>query len=424
MLTYEGFEKELKEALARLYDPEYLPPTTLYLAVGCPVQEGRAAVRSTVLRAIESLKPPADTPHSAQIRLIYDLLYKRFALKLTQEETAYQLHVSRRTVNRLQQSALETLTNLLWERSQLTAPSAPGLTQPMSSSPAQASNWNAQLERELASLTAKTPHVRADVGEVVHDVLGIVHALTPKLTAEVKVMSMQPNLVVTVHPVLLHQILLSVLVHLMRATTADAIALYARLEDGNAKLTLTGRVAAADFSVEALTQDVPSAKELTIETLLEGDRVFIWLTAPSVGKVTVLAVDDNEDMARFYQDCTIGTRYHIVPVTGGNHLFDAIKTHAPNVIVLDIMLPDIDGWRLLMRLHEDPATRDIPVIVCTVIREEALALALGAAGYLAKPVRPTLFIQALDQACHLVATVDSPPLTNNAAVASAKVPLP
>jgi CheY-like chemotaxis protein len=74
-----------------------------------------------------------------------------------------------------------------------------------------------------------------------------------------------------------------------------------------------------------------------------------------------------------------------------------IEAIPPDVIVLDVMLPDVDGWNLLLDLHEHPATRSIPVIVCSVVREENLAMSLGAALYLSKPVSPRQFIRALDQ---------------------------
>lgn len=424
MNTYQIFEQALKEALASLYDPHYLPSAALCQMLGVPVQEGRVAVRSIILQGIERLKPPADTPQGAHSRLLYDLLYKRFTLKLTQEESAYQLHISRRTVNRLQQSAVDSLTSLLWQRSQDAGENVPALTPLARSAPVQDLDWNSQLQRELASLAAKAPHASAAVGEVIEHVLGIVKALTPRLAAEVKVIAVQPNLIVTVHPVLLHQVLLSTLVHFALYTVGREIALYARLEDGNVKISLTGSVAAANFNLEELTKDLPISKDITLTTRCEGEHVFIWITAPALGKLTVLAVDDNEDMVRFYQDCAIGTRYQIVHLAQGGNLFDAISKNKPDVIVLDIMLPDIDGWRLLMRLHEEPATRTLPVIVCTVIREAALAQALGAAGYLAKPVRPAQFIQALDQVCALVPATASTTPANNATVAAATDPLP
>ena len=74
-----------------------------------------------------------------------------------------------------------------------------------------------------------------------------------------------------------------------------------------------------------------------------------------------------------------------------------ITQQPPDLIVLDVMLPDTDGWKLLIQLHEDPITRSIPVIICTVIREEELAYSLGAAHFLAKPVEPRQLVEALDQ---------------------------
>jgi len=134
-----------------------------------------------------------------------------------------------------------------------------------------------------------------------------------------------------------------------------------------------------------------------VEAHVDGDRAFLWVGLPSVGKITVLVVDDNPDMARFYRRSAEKTSYHIVHTAGGQNLFETIAATAPAVIVLDVMLPDIDGWELLTRLHQDPATRPIPVIVCSVVREEELALSLGAAHYLPKPVRSREFIQALDR---------------------------
>ncbi len=422
MITYEAFEKDFKEALSRFHDLEYRPPEALCQVLGCLPQEGKAAVRGAILHGIESLKPPVATPKSAYASLIYDLLWSRFQLRLTQEETAYQLNVSRRTVNRLQHSAADALTAVIWERSQPARDRAADVTLPADptslQTSGQAPDWNAQLQRELNSLEAKAPSATADVSEVIDNVLEIAGPMLRKQGVAVKVMSIQPNLIVTVHPVLLHQILLSALLHLSLYVVEGEIALYARLEDGNAKIALTGDVAKDGLSQASLAEDLPTSHKINVETVLEGARAFVWIAAPAVGKVTVLVVDDNEDMARFYRDCTIGTRYRIAHIAQGEHLPAAMDSLLPDVIVLDIMLPDIDGWRLLMRLHENPATRHIPVIICTVIREEELARSLGAASYLAKPVRPAQFIQALDQTCPPAAEESSQPPANSAGVGS------
>ena len=66
--------------------------------------------------------------------------------------------------------------------------------------------------------------------------------------------------------------------------------------------------------------------------------------------------------------------------------------------MLDILLPDVDGWELLSQLHSSPSTRPIPVIICSIVRENELASCLGAVQYLPKPVHRQDFIRALDRA--------------------------
>jgi CheY-like chemotaxis protein len=208
----------------------------------------------------------------------------------------------------------------------------------------------------------------------------------------------QAGLVAAVHPVVLQQVLITLTERLARRITGGEVAIYARLEDGNARITLTGEVSpGAELNDADLVDGIPAASDVSVEVCVDDAHAFVWVETPSVGKITVLVVDDNEDMARFYRGSAVGTRYHIVHTAQGLDLFDIVETVAPDVIVLDVMLPDIDGWRLLMRLREDPATCSVPVIVCSVVREDALALSLGAARFLSKPVRPREFIEALDQ---------------------------
>jgi CheY-like chemotaxis protein/predicted DNA-binding protein (UPF0251 family) len=406
MVSYKEFEKEFQEALCHLYDPDYQPREALCAATGCDLGDGMPAVRTAILRAIESLEPPSDTPPTALTRQVYGLLHNRFVLRLTQEETAYRLNVSRRTVNRLQHKAAHALAEALWRHSQTLGQVARGLPQrddglPTEETPADTpiSDWRSQMQRELDSLEAKAPSAPCDVGEAISSVLGFIDPLAPKLGIRVEVKSVQPGLVAAIHPVLLHQVLISALKRFGPCVSDGQVAVYARLEDGNVKITLTGATAVRNgLNERTFTSGIPISKDISIETCVDGTQAFVWINVPSMGKVTVLVVDDNEDMARFYRDCTIGTRYHIIHVAQGGALFQTIETTIPDIVVLDVMLPDIDGWRLLMRLHEDPATRSIPVIICSVVQEEDLALSLGAARYLPKPVRPREFIQALDQA--------------------------
>ena len=114
-------------------------------------------------------------------------------------------------------------------------------------------------------------------------------------------------------------------------------------------------------------------------------------------KDLICIVDDEKRIIDFVRIYLEKEGFTVSSFTDGLEALEGIRASGPELVVLDVMLPDIDGWRLLMRLHEDPAARSIPVIICSVVQEEDLALSLGAARYLPKPVRPREFIQALDQ---------------------------
>jgi CheY-like chemotaxis protein len=128
-----------------------------------------------------------------------------------------------------------------------------------------------------------------------------------------------------------------------------------------------------------------------------GDSARIELHFPTSEKYVVLVVDDNLDLVHFYKRFVEGTEYEIVHVSQGSEVWQAAATRSPDMIVLDVMLPDMNGWHLLREMQKSPVTQQIPVIVCSVINQEELAKTLGATAYLAKPVHRQQFLQALDR---------------------------
>jgi len=71
---------------------------------------------------------------------------------------------------------------------------------------------------------------------------------------------------------------------------------------------------------------------------------------------------------------------------------------------VDVMMPGVDGWELLGRLRQHPLTGHIPIVVCTVLTQEELALSLGASDFLPKPVARQAFLEALDRQLLTAAT--------------------
>lgn len=408
MPNTEGLDDYLLEALGHLYDPDYTPPELMYELTGYASAVGATPVQTAVIQALEALQPQPHVPSDAHLRRVYEILHNRFVLKLTQERTAELMGISVRHLNRVQREAVHTLAQRMWEERQArrsgAKPAEEGAAPTLGvedapSTDFQASDWQTQTQRELASLYEQAPDAISDVSETIHGVIELQHTLPAAQSTTIKLGYMQPGLTAAVHPSVLRQMLITVLGRLNRFQPASSITIFTGLEEGNVRITITATFTAESVPVpDALVRDTLAPSSVSVEANVEAQHVFFTIRIPSAqDKITVLVVDDNEDMVHFYRRVVVGTRYHVIPLDDVRALMPTVDDIKPDIIVLDVMLPNVDGWQLLMQLHEDPTTRHIPVIICTVVREEALALSLGAARHLAKPVRPREFIQALDQ---------------------------
>jgi len=91
------------------------------------------------------------------------------------------------------------------------------------------------------------------------------------------------------------------------------------------------------------------------------------------------------------------TRYHVITLNDPEQAVKLAESSHPKAIVLDVMMPHVDGWELFQRLRQNPSTARIPIIVCTILAQKELALLLGANGFLRKPVSRQTFLSTLDQ---------------------------
>jgi adenylate cyclase len=109
--------------------------------------------------------------------------------------------------------------------------------------------------------------------------------------------------------------------------------------------------------------------------------------APAVdGRATVLVVDDDPTMIGLLGKMLEKEGYRVISATNGVEALSLARQHRPQAITLDVLMPQMDGWRALKELKADAALRDIPVIMVTVLNERGMAIPLGAADFLTKPV--------------------------------------
>ena len=118
---------------------------------------------------------------------------------------------------------------------------------------------------------------------------------------------------------------------------------------------------------------------------------------PAIEQLAVLCIDDNADTLQLYKRYLAGGRYLFAGLRDPQEALAVAGSLAPRIIVLDVMLPGVDGWELLGRLRAHPRTRDVPIIICSILPQRQLALALGAAGFLQKPLTQEALLQALDR---------------------------
>ena len=114
----------------------------------------------------------------------------------------------------------------------------------------------------------------------------------------------------------------------------------------------------------------------------------------------VLVIDDNEDILHLIQRYLTDTVYYFVGARNSDEALNLAKELNPRAVLMDVMLPGIDDWELLGRLRAHPTLQGVPIIVCTILPQEELALALGAAAYLRKPINREVLLATLDQQVH------------------------
>jgi CheY-like chemotaxis protein len=111
----------------------------------------------------------------------------------------------------------------------------------------------------------------------------------------------------------------------------------------------------------------------------------------------VLIIDDNAGLVNLLQRYLSDRACRVTAAANGLEGLALARKIRPDAIVLDIMMPEMDGWEVLQRLRNDPQTTHIPVIICTVVAEPDLAQALKASHFLPKPVRQVEVLDALRQ---------------------------
>jgi CheY-like chemotaxis protein len=384
----EAFVEQVKEALENLYDFPSLQRHPLAQALtGEPrsvVENGGSRLRRELIAAIETLNPGAGISFRAPNARVYNMLHLRYVQGMTIQEAAHELGVSPRQAYRDLRRGEEGVATVLWVRL-----SGAGVDEP-----------NARrLSSVQAEMDRLETHPRAiDLCELLEHARSAVEQLAQRqgVTSDLRVPG-EPA-IVSADPALARQILVSILSQAVQQAAQGAmeLALYSGKDQVSLVLAYTPASAAASTSVVTppVAQLVERLKWRAEQTDRPGGLRTVVLHIPVCGPI-VLVIDDNEGLVELLDRYLTGHACRVLAAGSGQEGLQLAQESAPDAILLDIMMPGMDGWDVLQRLRTRPETATVPVIICSVFNDPELAYSLGAAHCLPKPVRRDDVLRAL-----------------------------
>jgi twitching motility two-component system response regulator PilH len=115
---------------------------------------------------------------------------------------------------------------------------------------------------------------------------------------------------------------------------------------------------------------------------------------------TILVVEDSITQRELISDLLKGTGLTVIVAVDGQDAIDQLSSISPDVVVLDIVMPRMNGYEVCRRIKSDPKTQNVPVVMCSSKGEEFdryWGMKQGADAYIAKPFQPTELIGTVKQ---------------------------
>jgi len=374
------FVQQVKAALSSLYDLPTLQrhPLLAWMQTAGTVEGAGQRLRRELIEGIEALNPGAGVPFRAPNARLFQLLHLHYVEGLPIQETGKELGLSERQTYRDLRQAEQSLAIVLWARWQ----PVQGLRSvDLSTADREMARWETQLAS--ANLDALVQQALDAVTRLAADQGVALHWQTPAAPRPI-----------TTDAALARQVLLLILSHAIRNAGGQSV-----------RITLQNDARALHLDVRyphvvGGSQPLPAAALQLAARLgwqLSAAAGDIRLAIPPQAAPTVLIVDDNEGLIQLLEHYLTEQNLRVVVAGDGSAGLQLARQALPAAIILDVMMPGVDGWELLQRLRVDPATAAIPVIVCSFIHDPELARSLGATLFLPKPVRRNEILAALRQ---------------------------
>ncbi len=403
------FHKEVREALYHLYDYDRLRSLRLVAWLRAePGFTGPHSLKQILIDAVEALRPEGETPMDAPDWRVYQILLYRFVQGLSTQEVAGQLGLGERHFRRLQAQAIERFAEFLWTRHREAY--GKGLDR---ETPPNSDLSEPEVDSDLAWLQREGTLQQAQFHEVVVQVEQLLAPLTRARGVDFKVDLAPEFPLLRIHPQAIRQAMVSTLAYILDRTPTRRVQVEAHAQGETIQITIrpyfdpltpVSSLSPEPSTVSSGTEALAIPRQLlnmyngSLQVgQTESGAPMLTLQVPVVRRLPILIVEDNEDTVELFSRYLEGSPYRpVIAGSGQEALFLAQKVK-PKAIILDVMMPEQDGWETLILFKAHPLSAAIPVIVTTILTDRELALSLGAADFLHKPVSRDQLLAALDQ---------------------------
>jgi CheY-like chemotaxis protein len=417
MISQKEFVDQLADAYEHLYDLVRLrthPLTDLLVPDPSLRRKDKAwRLHHILLEVIDELDPGPHAPVFSREWRRHRLMVLRYVDGLDPQSVATQLAISRRHFYREYQTAIEAIASILWNR--YVTRRSPATPWPQAGDEPAPPSRLELLRLEAARLNQATRY--APLSEILQGAVQLVQEMAKQKGVEIDV-ELDGSYSVGMDRSLLRQVLLGVLSCLLEPLTAGEIQIRAIRSEAQLRLSLRsqgprqakGPEGANEEEIRlSMLRELAAMQRARLDPVTEQQTIVGFdLTLPAASPRTVLVVDDNEDVCQLFQRYLGQHHYQAVIARTGAEAIELARKFQPYAITLDLMMPDQDGWDVLQTLANQPQTRHIPIIVCTVLSARELALSLGAASFLEKPVTEQALLSALEALEQLPPTPPAP----------------
>jgi CheY-like chemotaxis protein len=402
------FQNDVKDILNHLSDPAYLENHNLislfYTGDEAPLTTRMHAVRETFQKSINFLQPPEGTPSNATEWRCYKILnFRYFQLKewhVIEEE----LGLSQRQVQRDLKKGMDALISILWDHY---VSQNQGIDQIDLANEEMIETYDQELIKEELK-NWEISYDLINLSQILEQALQLCKSLLKtEFHERVDMGDVDGNLNVMVDQVLTKQGLYKVFSMIGEGPEKLKVQVKTRKVNDffyeisfsfnslNVRTIEHWSIAQLFFTIQGLRHHISEKDGIT------GISVIL----PVKKQISCLVIDDVESVRRLIERMLGSYGIQVFGADNYNNALNLIQLVKPDFILLDILMPKMDGWQMIKNLKSSPDTMEIPVIICSVLFEPELSQAVKAAAYIRKPINRLELIKTL-QDLNLIKTTE------------------